>query len=295
MVWVNAVVQGILLGGLYALFAAGLSLIFGVMRLVNLAHGDLSVVAAYVALVLVESLGINPLLSVVIVVPVMFGTLVSCCSTSCSTDTVGPDPMPSILVTFGLAIIIQNLLLQTFSADSQGLDAGADRGQSHGAGRRAGALSGGSRCSPSPWLSSSSSVCSSTSAAPRSGRALRATSDDQSTARLHGDQQQADLRSGHGCLALALAGIAGIMLGIRTTFMPAAGCMLLIFGYEAVIIGGFGLASGARWLGGSCLEWPRPSGLRSTRAGVCSTGHLLFLAVLAMQTPGPVRSEGGGR
>ena len=71
MEWLNTILQGVLLGGLYAMFAAGLSLIFGVMRLVNIAHGDLIVLAAYVALVTVQALGINPLLSLVIVVPVM--------------------------------------------------------------------------------------------------------------------------------------------------------------------------------------------------------------------------------
>ena len=85
MDWVNTILQGVLLGGLYAMFAAGLSLIFGVMRLVNIAHGDLIVLAAYIALVTTQMLGINPLLSLVIVVPVMAADRLCAAARRCST------------------------------------------------------------------------------------------------------------------------------------------------------------------------------------------------------------------
>ena len=70
MQWLNVILQGVLIGGLYAMFAAGLSLIFGVMRLVNIAHGDLIVLAAYVALLVTQALGIDPLVSLLLVVPI---------------------------------------------------------------------------------------------------------------------------------------------------------------------------------------------------------------------------------
>ena len=111
MEWFNAIVQGILLGGLYALFAAGLSLMFGVMRFVNLAHGDFIVMAAFGALVLVEVLGLHPLLTLVVVLPLMTGIgyfgqrLVL-------NRVVGRDILPSILVTFGFSVILQNLMLE---------------------------------------------------------------------------------------------------------------------------------------------------------------------------------------
>src|SRR3972149_4017208 len=107
MDWVNAVVQGVLVGGLYALFAAGLSLIFGVMRLVNIAHGDLIVLAAYVALVAMQTTGLDPLLSLLIVVPVMaaFGYALQ---RGILNFTLGQDILPPLLVTFGLSVIIQN-------------------------------------------------------------------------------------------------------------------------------------------------------------------------------------------
>ena len=124
MEWVNVILQGVLVGGLYALFAAGLSLIFGVMRLVNIAHGDLIVLAAYVALVITQTLGIGPL------------TVAR--SSSCRSmaligyalqrfvlnRTLGDDLLPPLLVTFGLSVIIQNGLLTVFTADSVKLHAG---------------------------------------------------------------------------------------------------------------------------------------------------------------------------
>src|SRR6476659_869355 len=124
MEWLNTILQGVLLGGLYAMFAAGLSLIFGVMRLVNIAHGDLIVLSAYVALVATEALGINPLVSLLIVVPVMavFGYALQ---RALLNRTLGDDLLPPLLVTFGLSVIIQNGLLELFTADSVKLKAGA--------------------------------------------------------------------------------------------------------------------------------------------------------------------------
>jgi len=121
--WLNTIIQGVLLGGLYAMFAAGLSLIFGVMRLVNIAHGDLIVLAAYVALVATETLGINPLLSIVVVVPLMAG-IGYVLQRGILNRTLGDDLLPPLLVTFGLSVIIQNGLLEFFSADSRKLNAG---------------------------------------------------------------------------------------------------------------------------------------------------------------------------
>src|SRR5215471_19121544 len=124
MDWLNIILQGVLVGGLYAMFAAGLALIFGVMRLVNIAHGDLIVVAAYLALVVTEVLGINPLLALTVVVPAMaligYGL-----QRGILNRTLGPDLLPPLLVTFGLSVIIQNGLLELFTADSRRLQAGA--------------------------------------------------------------------------------------------------------------------------------------------------------------------------
>src|SRR5712672_1953159 len=123
MDWINTLVQGVLIGGLYAMFAAGLSLIFGVMRLVNIAHGDFIVLAAYLALVVTETLGIGPLPALLVVVPLM-GIIGYALQRGLLNRTLGDDLLPP-LVTFGLSVIIQNGLLELFTADSRRLQAGA--------------------------------------------------------------------------------------------------------------------------------------------------------------------------
>ena len=129
--WINAIVQGVLVGGLYAMFAAGLSLIFGIMRLVNIAHGDLIVLAAYLALVTSATLGIGPLTALLIVVPLMAAARLRAAARCCSTARSATTCLPPLLVTFGLSVIIQNGLLEVFTADSRRLQAGADRGREH--------------------------------------------------------------------------------------------------------------------------------------------------------------------
>src|SRR6195256_1276891 len=95
--WINVIVQGVLVGGLYAMFAAGLSLIFGVMRLVNIAHGDLIVLAAYLALVTTQTLGINPLAALLVVVPLM-AAIGYTLQRLLLNRTLGDDLLPPLLV-----------------------------------------------------------------------------------------------------------------------------------------------------------------------------------------------------
>src|SRR5262249_31608488 len=124
MLWFNIVMQGVLIGGLYASVAAGLSLIFGVMRLVNIAHGDLIVLAAYVSLIVTQGMGVDPLTSLLLVVPIM-ALIGYALQRGLLNRTLGEDVLPPLLVTFGLSIIIQNGLLELFTADSRKLQAGA--------------------------------------------------------------------------------------------------------------------------------------------------------------------------
>src|SRR5262245_33453247 len=121
--FVNTLLQGVMLGGLYALFAAGLALIFGVMRLVNLAHGDLIVLAAFTVLAVAGALDISPFLAALFAAPLLFGFGYGL-QYALLNRTLGRDVLPPLLVTFGLSIIIQNGLLELFSADSQRLKAG---------------------------------------------------------------------------------------------------------------------------------------------------------------------------
>src|ERR1700741_4439230 len=124
MEWVNIIIQGVLIGGLYAMFAAGLALIFGVMRLVHIAPGDLVVLAPHIALRTTDTLGLTPLVAIVIVVPIM-AAIGYALQRALLNRTLGDDVLPPLLVTFGLSLIIQNALLEMFTADSRRLKAGA--------------------------------------------------------------------------------------------------------------------------------------------------------------------------
>ena len=124
MQWIDALLQGLMLGGLYALFAAGLSLMFGVMRLVNVAHGDFIVLSAFVVVGLLQALHIESLLlASLLVVPLMaaFGYVLQRVVLN---PTLGGDMLRPVLVTFGLSVIVQNALLQAASADARRLQAG---------------------------------------------------------------------------------------------------------------------------------------------------------------------------
>ena len=280
MTWVNTVIQGILLGGLYALFAAGLSLVFGVMRVVNLAHGDLSVLAAFLSLLLVEHAGMAPLLTLVIVVPVMFavGYVLQAGIINFALRT----ELAPLLATFGLAIVLQNVLQEAFSADSRGLDAGRLETSSIRIGDHIG-------IGWFPLLTFVTSVLVLLAlhlllTRTQLGRALRATSDDQRTALLIGIDNRRIYSLAMG-ISLATVAIAGVFLAIRTTFSPSIGSARLIFGFEAVIIGGLGSLWGTL-AGGIVLGVAQAVGAQIDAGWGVLTGHLVFLAVLALRPNG---------
>ena len=280
MDWINAIIQGALLGGLYALFAAGLSLIFGVMRLVNIAHGDLIVLSAYVALTTSVGLGLNPLLALVIVVPVMaaFGYALQRLILN---RTMGDDLLPPLLVTFGLSVIIQNALLMGYSADPQKLQAGPIETASVSLGpitlgvmpvlvfAVAVAVIAGLQ-----WMFYRTAL----------GRAFRATSDRQDIAQLMG-LNRAHVFGLAMALSLAVTALAGVFLGIRTSFDPAAGASRLIFGFEAVIIGGLGNLWGTLG-GGVILGIAQTLGAKINPGYQILAGHLVFRLILAIRPRG---------
>jgi branched-chain amino acid transport system permease protein len=281
MEWLNTILQGVLLGGLYAMFAAGLSLIFGVMRLVNIAHGDLIVLAAYVALVTVEALGLNPLMSLVVVVPVM-GVIGYLLQRGLLNRTLGPDLLPPLLVTFGLSVIIQNGLLEIFTADSLKLNAGTIEVESI-------AVGGGIALGVLPLVQFALAVAVIAGLQwlfyrTALGRAFRATSDDQSVAQLMG------LNNAHVfglamALSLAIVAIAGVLLAVRSNFDPSIGPARLIFGFEAVIIGGLGSMWGTL-AGGIILGVAQAIGAQLDPGWNLLAGHVAFLVVLALRPEG---------
>jgi branched-chain amino acid transport system permease protein len=281
MIWVNTIIQGILVGGLYALFAAGLSLIFGVMRLVNIAHGDLIVAAAYLAWSIVYMTGLHPLASLLIVVPLAmgFGYVLQY---GILNRTLGKDILPPLLVTFGLSVIIQNALLEGFTADTRKLNAGTLETGSF-------PLLPGVDIGYLPLLQLIVAIAVIAGLQylfynTALGRAFRATSDDSETALLMGLDKR-KVYAWAMALCLGVVAIAGVFLGIRANFDPAIGPGRLIFGFEAVIIGGLGNLWGTL-VGGIILGVAQGIGAQINPGAQVLAGHLVFLLVLAFRPRG---------
>jgi branched-chain amino acid transport system permease protein len=278
----DTIIQGILLGALYGLFAAGLSLVFGIMRLVNVAHGDFIVLSAFLALLVQKVMHIeSPFTALIILVPLMFvvGYILQ---RVLFNPTLGTNILRTILVTFGLSVIIENGLLEGFSADSQKLQGGQFAIQSI-------ALPRGLAVGVFPltmlivsivviallqWIMYKTKL----------GRAFRATSDDQMTAGLMGVNWR-NLFSIATGITMATVVIAGVFMGIRAGFDPSSGPDQLIFAFEAVIIGGLGSLWGTL-IGGILLGVAQSIGARISAEDMLIAGHLMFLVVLVVRPNG---------
>jgi branched-chain amino acid transport system permease protein len=284
MQWVNAIVQGILLGGLYALFACGLSLMFGVMRVVNLAHGDFAVLAAYLALAVITGLHVPMLWAALIVAPLFagLGYVVQRVIIQRSLDV---SPVTTLLVTFGLSIVLQNGMLEAFSANSHSLPSGA---LATGSFRLSAQLSVGylSLIVFAAAVALIGGLQLFLSRAPL-GRRIRAAADDPEAAAIVGT----DVRHVFGiaaAIAFATVALAGIAFGGYSSFDPAAGPQRLIFAFEAVVIGGIGSLWGTL-LGGVILGVAQALGAQVDSGFGVLAGHLVFLAVLALRPSGLFR------
>ena len=281
MDWLNSIVQGVLVGGLYAMFAAGLSLIFGVMRLVNIAHGDFVVLAAYLALVVTQALGLGPLASLIVIAPLM-ALIGYALQRWLLNRTLGDDLLPPLLVTFGLSVIIQNGLLEVFSPDSRKLQAGAIETATI-------PITPDLSIGVLPLLQFVVAVAmigalQALFYRTSWGRAFRATSDDQSTVQLVGVDNRHVFGLAMG-LCLAVVAVAGVFLAVRANFDPSMGPARLIFGFEAVIIGGLGNLWGTL-AGGVVLGVAQAIGAKIDPGWQLLAGHLAFLVVLAVRPEG---------
>jgi branched-chain amino acid transport system permease protein len=279
--WIDTIIQGVMLGGLYALFAMGLSLAFGVMRLVNVAHGDFIVLCAYLVLVIAETTRISPLYALIICAPILFA-LGYVLQRVVLNHTLAIGIMPPLLVTFGLSMIIQNGLLRVFSADPRALRLG---GFETGSFQIAGSIVVGYF----PLLVLAVAIALTAglellfSRAPL-GRAFRAASDDPETARLVGVNDRRVYAIAMG-LSMVIAAISAVFYGIRTTFSPSDGPDRLLFAFEAVIIGGLGSFWGTL-AGGITLGAAQAAGFRLNPGWGVLAGHLAFLAVLLLKQDG---------
>jgi branched-chain amino acid transport system permease protein len=274
----NVVVQGVLIGGFYALFACGLSLMFGVLKVINLAHGDMAVVAGYVAVFLAPQLHVPEVWSFLVVVP-LFGYFLQRTLIQKSIDR---DPFTTLLVTFGLSVVIENLLLEIYSANGQTVNIGDLIAKS--------------------WHPASIIYVSYVSLAvlcvavlvlfllqlflskTGTGRLIRAVADDREAAQLSG----ANYRHIFGiaaALAFATVALAGVAYGMMTQFAPTSGGVNLLFAFEAVVIGGIGSLWGTL-VGGIALGIAQQFGAHLNPQYQILAGNILFLLVLAVKPQG---------
>ncbi len=277
---IDVILQGLLLGGLYSLFALGQSLMFGVMRLTNTAQGDFIILGGFFAISLAAATGLSPGGALLLMTPVAF-VFGYALQRFVLNGTLGRDPLPSLVVTFGLAIIIQNMLLEVYSADPRSLDTGSLAIDSLSvAGVTAGTL---------PLLIFAAAVLATLAlqalfSFTSLGRSFRAVSDDREAAQLMGIRPAIVYAQATG-IAFMLIALAGALQAMRTTVAPSDGPLLLLFAFEAVIIGGMGSFWGTL-LGAMLLGLTQQIGFRFDPGWGIWFGHLMFLAVLLVRPQG---------
>jgi len=283
MTVVNAVLQGVFLGAFYAVLACGLSIMFGVMRIINLAHGDVAVLGAYIIYVIVERTGLSAFAAFAVALPVMV-VLGYILQLTVLERSLKSGILTPLLATFGLSIVIQNLLQLAFSPDVRSLGGSA-----------------GSVTTASWQVTSGLSVSALGLlvlvvavvlfaalqlflSRTRAGWVMRATAEDPDAAELVGiDSRSVYARA--TAIAVAIAGLGGLFLGIRSVFDPVSGPTQLIFAFEAVVIGGMGSLWGTL-LGGISLGVAQTVGAQIHPQFAVMAGHLLFLAVLIVRFGG---------
>jgi branched-chain amino acid transport system permease protein len=283
--WIDTIVQGVLLGGLYALFAMGQSLMFGVMRLTNVAHGDFIILAAFAAFSLAMAVGLPPgaaaWMAMGLLLPIAFAAGYGLQRVVLN-RTLGRDPLPSLVVTFGLAIVIQNLLQEIYSADPRSIESGGLNIDSI-------SLGGGLAVGTLPLLIFAIAMAMAIGMQllfdrTPIGRAFRAVSDDKDAAELMGLDHRHVYALATG-IAFLLVAVAGTLHGMKTTVSPADGPALLLYAFEAVIIGGMGSFYGTL-AGGIILGVTQAIGFRFDPGWGIWFGHVVFLLMLVFRPSG---------
>jgi branched-chain amino acid transport system permease protein len=280
MQWLDGFIQGILLGGLYAQYALGMALMFGVMRIVNISHGDLMILLALIGVSLSVSFGLGPFVLLVVLVPIA-AAIGYVLQRGILNRVVSQDPLPSIIATFGLSIALQNAMQQIWSADTRSIPGGGIEQASWQVGSIfIGVL-------PVIVLIVATGLTGGIDALLRFtkfGRALRASAADVEAAALTGVNPQA-VYALATALAVGILGFAAVFQGLRSTVAPSDGPAQLIYAFEAVIIGGMGSIWGA-FLGSMVLGISQAIGFRINPGFGILAGHLVFLAVLAIRPQG---------
>jgi branched-chain amino acid transport system permease protein len=278
VIWVDQIIQGILLGGYYALIACGLSLMFGVMRIINLAHGDLAILGVFAVSLIAAQTGISPFYALAAAIPLM-ALLGWALQRWVLERSLRAGPLVPLLATFGLAIVIENLLFEGFGADTRSL-APAIGDLAFDSWMLAGQIYVGYLAvlvfAVAVVLLVGLQLFLKWTAL---GRAIRATAEDPDTAELVGVNSRAAYAIA-AAIAVATTAIAGTFLAMRATFDPYSGPAQLIFAFEAVVIGGVGSLWGTL-IGGIILGVAQSVGAQIGPRGFLLTGHIVFLVVLA--------------
>ncbi|MGI6730790.1 MAG: branched-chain amino acid ABC transporter permease [Anaerovoracaceae bacterium] len=241
---IQSIIQGLLLGGLYAAIGIGMNLIFGIVNLTNLAHGDFLILASYISFAVITGLGVEPLVSLIIVVPVMFiiGFVIQ---NTMLNKVLGQGPNPPLLITFGLSVVIQNLLLYFFTADARFLHSSLTTGSL--------VITDTIRISYTYLIGCVVGALLIIVLAyyfknTYQGKAIMAASDDKEAAQLMG----VNIKNIYGIamgISLATAGVAGVLIGMIYNFYPTSGSSYLVIAFAVVVIGGIGSTWGTLFAG----------------------------------------------
>ena len=285
MIWVETIVNGILYGGLYGLLGVGLALIVGVMRVVNLSHGEFIVLSAFIGVSLLGVFPwIHPLVLLLPVAVIAFGLGFALQAVLINRVVTRPDPFAAILLTFGVAVVMRNLMVEVYGADLRHLQAGRLAQASTGIrDLHVGVL---------PLLILALSIALFTAlqlllTRTRFGRIVRATADHRDVVRLMGVNPGRVYNLVMG-LSLALASVAGMLLAIRASFSPYSGVERLLVAFEVVVLGGLGSFWGAMF-GGIALGVAELVGLRLDPNAGPLYAHLLFLVGVLLRPNGLFR------
>ncbi|MBW2079166.1 MAG: branched-chain amino acid ABC transporter permease [Deltaproteobacteria bacterium] len=275
------IMNGIMLGGLYAVIAIGLSTMFGIVRLLNLAHGDLMILSSFLSLVVIHSFGVSPLWTLLVVVPVMYfiGLLLQ---SFLLNRVLGKEMEPPLLVAFGLSIIIQNVLLLIFTPDARNLDTGLAIMTI----RIAEYLHIPVVYLVDFVLGLAVMVCLYYIFKwTYIGRAIRAASDDEVAAQLVGINTRNIYAKAMG-ISMMTAAVAGVLVGMTFTFYSYSGPQYLIIAFGVVVVGGLGSMKGA-FVGGLILGVAQLLGSQFFGSGYqLLSGYVVILVVLALRPQG---------
>ena len=235
---IQLIINGILLGGIYAVLGVGMTMIFGIVKLTNLAHGEFVIIGAYASTLISQALGVDPILTLIVTVPFMF-LLGMALQTGLINRVMLKGSEPALLVTFGLSIILQDAMLLLFTADARHAGAAYSSTILKIGGINIALLDVILLCLSIAAILVLTLFLNKT----YMGRSIRATSDDTQAASLMGVSVKRTYAIAMG-IAMATAAVAGLCIGLKWTFYASSGGSYLLIAFGVVVIGGMGSIPG---------------------------------------------------